>query len=907
MTSGRWQRTKEIVADALEKSGDERTAFVVNECAHDLELEREVNSILAHADDETRFGPAMDDLQRVRSASDGARAGQIVGAYRITREIGRGGMGAVYLGERADAQFEKQVALKILKRGTDTDEVLRRFQTERRILARLEHPNIAQLIDGGTTEDGLPYFALQFVRGLPITTYCDAQKLDARARVALFLKVCAAVEFAHRNLIVHRDLKPGNVLVTDEGEPQLLDFGIAKLLEAGEETALVTIENRQRLTPGYASPEQVRGESITTSSDVYSLGALLHELLTGRSPHRFTSATPSPTELQRVIGEQEIARTDLPADLDTILRTALRKEPERRYSGVTALADDLRRYLDGRPVQARPSTFGYRASKFVRRNKLGVAAAVLLIASLLGGIVATSWQARKAQRRFDQVRQLANLFIFKYHDSIAALPGSTELRRQLVKDALDYLDNLALEGTSDPALLRELGTAYKRIGDVQGGLLTNMVAGGMVTSANLGNTAGALENYEKARALRERLSKLRPHDPEIRFELAEIHGNLGQVEITAGKPAEAAAHFRTEAAVLRSMLTKTPTDRKILAELRDTSFNLASTLAIEPANLGDIPGALQALREATVIGETLVAQEPQNVPFLHALAASYGNTGRVHMDEGDPGIALEYYRKAHAIGERLARENLQMPIYRRELALQNRNLGRVHLERGDAAAALAHFHTAVELFEGLMAADPNDVRLRRSAAYGYRDLGEALSASGDQTRARENLERALRMFDEIASNDPQNAIVVFQQALSHLKLSRFFLATRNTVEARASGERALASAQKIAERSGKDVNARKLLAEAQAQMGYCLIGPEARRAFLQSIALWRELEAGKNLNPRGWQKLAEAERALAHLMGLDREATIPRARGKAFSKAANGEHAAALPNLGETEAALAEL
>jgi serine/threonine protein kinase len=289
-----WQRVKTIAADALEQATERRSAFVQAECADDTTVRREVEAILGESGERVdrcaeRFaagdGEAQDSLEDVR-----------IGPYQVVREIGRGGMGAVYLARRVDGEYDKQVALKLLKRGTDTDEVLRRFRAERQILARLEHPNIARLLDGGTTSDGLPYLVMEYVQGARITDFCSAQKLDISQRIELFLKVCSAVQFAHQNLVIHRDLKPSNILITPEGEPKLLDFGIAKLVAPEAEFAQMTIAEQQRFTPAYASPEQVRGEPVTTVSDVYALGALLYELLSGQPPHRFAAAHPSATE-----------------------------------------------------------------------------------------------------------------------------------------------------------------------------------------------------------------------------------------------------------------------------------------------------------------------------------------------------------------------------------------------------------------------------------------------------------------------------------------------------------------------------------------------------------------------------------------------------------------------------------
>jgi serine/threonine protein kinase len=477
----RWQQVKATLSAALEQAdGKERAAFLENACRDDTSLRREVESLLAQPEDEFESVSQM-----IGSTSSKGEAGRRVGAYELARELGRGGMGAVWLAHRADQQFEKVVAIKLLKRGTDTDEVLRRFQFERQILARLEHPNIARLLDGGMTDDGLPYFVMEYVDGKPLTDFCTSAALTLEERLRLFLKICAAVQFAHQNLVVHRDLKPGNILVTEDCEPKLLDFGIAKLLESDDETLAVTMAEHQRLTPAYASPEQVRGEPITTVSDIYSLGTLLYEILTGQNAHRFSTSRPPPTELLRVVAEQEPIRPSaatadpatkrrLRGDLDNIILKALRKEPARRYAGMGSFAEDIRRYLENRPVTARNTTPWYRAGKFIQRNKTASAAAALILVTLLAGIVATTYEmqvARKerkrAERRFNEVRGIANSLMLELHDAIKNLPGAMAARQLVIQRALQYLDSLAGEPGADLSLKSELAKAYEKVGELQ--------------------------------------------------------------------------------------------------------------------------------------------------------------------------------------------------------------------------------------------------------------------------------------------------------------------------------------------------------------------------------------------------------------------------------------------------------
>ncbi|MEO5898214.1 MAG: serine/threonine-protein kinase, partial [Vicinamibacterales bacterium] len=382
MTPEQWQRLDVLFHEALERPHDERAAFLDQAYGDNPELVAEATRLLQAHDQATGFaGSAAAEVGRV--AATLLPDQQQIGAYRIVREIGRGGMGTVYLGERADAQFEMRVALKVIKRGMDTDAVLQRFRHERQILAGLEHPNIARLLDGGNTIEGLPYFVMEYVDGQPIDEYSRAQRLTIAQRLELFRQVCGAVSYAHQHLVVHRDIKPSNILVTADGVPKLLDFGIAKLLAVGDaEQSMATEPGGLTMTPQYASPEQLQGARVTTVSDVYALGVLLYELLAGRRP--YDVGGKSPQEVRQIVdgvdpprasvsaardGEEALARR-LRGDLDAIVMTAMRKDPVERYPSVALLADDVRRHIDGLPVTARGDSWGYRAARLVRRRKL---------------------------------------------------------------------------------------------------------------------------------------------------------------------------------------------------------------------------------------------------------------------------------------------------------------------------------------------------------------------------------------------------------------------------------------------------------------------------------------------------------------------------------------------------------
>ena len=477
MTPEQWHQVKEIFHAATELPYEERASFIQQRSSGDLELLHEVKLLLESHDEAEHFieKPALVSASEILPAlDDHSRSGQSIGQYRVVREIGRGGMGVVLLAVRDDDQFEKRVAIKLLRRGMDTEDLLRRFRNERQILASLEHPHIARLIDGGMTEDGLPYFVLEYVEGEPLDKYCDEHRLPTSDRLQIFGKVCAAVQYAHQNLIVHRDLKPSNILVTSEGEPKLLDFGIAKLLDPklNAYTISPTATMARLMTPDYASPEQIRGRPITTASDVYSLGVVLYRLLTGHPPYHF--ADSSPQEIERLVCDTEPERPStavsrvkafttgesvtritpesvskarqeqpdalrrrLRGDLDNIVLKAMRKEPERRYSSAAQLAEDIGRYTEGLPVIARKDTFTYRASKFIGRNKVGAAAAAVVLLAILAGLTTSIWQARVARGERAKAEGVSR---FLETMLLASSPTSTFRKRKNDASVRDVLD-----------------------------------------------------------------------------------------------------------------------------------------------------------------------------------------------------------------------------------------------------------------------------------------------------------------------------------------------------------------------------------------------------------------------------------------------------------------------------------
>jgi eukaryotic-like serine/threonine-protein kinase len=476
----RWSEVARILDDALELAPERRAAFVAEVCGGDAELRAEVEAVLAgaEAEDFLRDPAVVLAAPMLEPTGSPDAGGELIGPYRLLHELGHGGMGVVHLAERADGHFQQRVALKLIKRGMASDEILRRFLAERQVLARLNHQHIARLLDGGVTAEGQPWFAMEYVEGVPLHHYCDDHGLGLEERLAVFGKVCEAVQYAHRSLVVHRDLKPSNILVTPSGEIKLLDFGIAKALTAEAEDVTVTHPEQRLMTPEYAAPEQLRGESVTTATDVYALGAILYLLLTGRPAHRLAGRTRM--ERERVILEiepdppsQAVRGTDraslrrrLAGDIDTIVQQALRKEPTRRYPSVEALLDDLDRRRTGLPLRARPAPVGYRARKFVGRHRLAMGVAAVVFLALAAGLAGTLWQARATAREAAKARAVRDFVVGLFRVSKPEESRGREVtaRELLGRGARRVDGELAQQPELQAELLDVLGVIHRDLG-----------------------------------------------------------------------------------------------------------------------------------------------------------------------------------------------------------------------------------------------------------------------------------------------------------------------------------------------------------------------------------------------------------------------------------------------------------
>ncbi|HYB32945.1 MAG TPA: protein kinase [Steroidobacteraceae bacterium] len=823
MQAERWRRLEEIFQSALDCAPESRAAFVDSACGSDSELHAEVDSLLAAHEqgdgDFTQSAVFEEALKVLGQRTARLHEGRRIGPYRVLRELGRGGMSRVYLAERADQAFEKQVAIKVLERGLDTEELTRRFQSERQILARLDHPNITRILDGGTTEDGLPFLVMDYVEAEPIDQYCDARALDVAARLRLFQGVCAAVHYAHQNLIIHRDIKPGNVLVTRDGVPRLLDFGIAKLLAPETQPSESTRTALRRLTPEYASPEQVRGEALTTASDVYSLGVLLYRLLSGQSPYR-ARASPA-NALERAICEDQPQRPSaaavrggpapagegtpdrlrrrLAGDLDNIVLMALRKEPQRRYASVEQFSQDISRHLANLPVIARSDTAGYRATRFILRHRTGVAATTAILMLLVAGVVGTSWQARvaraeraRAQQQFNDVRKLATSFLFEFNSSIQNLPGATPARKLLVQRALEYLSKLAQQSQGDPGLQRELAEAYLKVGDLQGNPY----------EANLGDTPGAAESYRKALAISAGLTAADGKDAQAQRYLARSYQALGEVLPLLGKPTEGVVDLRKAAQTFETLVSKTPHDRELRVQLADSYQSLGDLQGHSGLqNLGDRAGALDSYRKAIAVFDAMAAETPGDQKARGGAAVMRIRIGDMQQAGGDLDAALENYRGALQRAQSLAAEDSKNDRFRRILALSYRKLAELESRRGEFAPALQNARSAAEINRVLAAADPENAQASANLALSLTTMADLLNRTGSRGAALDAYRQAIAILEKLSAAAPANVFMRSQLADALVATGAVLAHQDSVAEARRLTSRGVAIARDLANRA----------------------------------------------------------------------------------------------------------
>jgi tetratricopeptide (TPR) repeat protein/tRNA A-37 threonylcarbamoyl transferase component Bud32 len=836
----RWAKVETLFLEATDLPLGERESFVDERCGGDTHLREEVLSLLRY--DTGEESPLLEALQASAASAvhDDLAAGRMVGPYRIEREIGRGGMAVVYLAVRADGEFRKRVAIKLIKRGMDTMAVVERLRRERRILAALEHPAIARLLDGGTTPDGRPWIAMEYVEGIPVNRYCEENRLGVEERCRLMTGICQGVAYAHRKLVIHRDLKPTNILVDAGGNPKLLDFGIAKLLAAEEEDeteAPLTRGTARPLTPEYASPEQLDGGAIGTTTDVYSLGVVLYELLAGsRPPDRDLKVSAAAARA----GKDRRWQRGLEGDLDNILQVAMRAEPERRYLSMERFEKDLRLHLAGMPVEAREETLLYRTGKFVRRHRAGVAAAALIFLSLVAGMASTLWEAHRteeqrqlaekrrveaeresarlavaekraegehasAERRFAEVREMAGKFMFDFHDAIATLPGSTPARKMVVETGIRYYDSLLKDAGGDQALLEEIARGYDRLGDVQGNPYY----------PNLGDVPAAGQSYQKALAVR-------------------------------GQITDASAAF--------------------LRDQVKAGVRRAQLLIVR----GDIKGSEQPLLEAIAMG----SRGPQAGTYevREAVAYAWSAYGDVKMRVGNFIECIPPYSKVLDIWTALAREKRDPASERAGISLAHTKIADTWSRMGRSQDALDHISIAVKIDKQLSADDPNNVTRLRKLYIDYLVMGLMFRSAGPakldgQYDALSAAQSAVEIADRLAAADPDNSSRLVDIVNAQTMLGDLLRKQGDVNGALVHDRRALDAAERRVAATGGGLDNEESLVQTRERLGSALAEAgqfnDATENFAKATASLASLEKENPGLPRLQERRGELMEAKA--------------------------------------------
>jgi len=845
---------------ALELPGDQRLRYVRQHC-QDAERQAEVLRLIEAA-----------IYMRREEVLPGTR----VGSYVIVRELGQGGMGTVYLAEQP--QLNRQVALKMIRPDKQGSLALGRFLIEQHALAKLLHPNIATIYEAGFTDEGRPFFAMEYVDGEPIDRYCDRHRLTIEARLRLFRDLCAAVHFVHINTVVHRDIKPANILVTNSGHLKLLDFGLAKSLSGTQTDETLTAA----FTPRFASPEQIRSEPLTIQSDQFSLGAVLYVLLTGALPFRgytrteieravleqdpvrpsirvlaatveesWKSSTNTPAEQQTAESSSAVEDAASPAtiaanrqltrkqlsrrlrgDLDKIILTALQKEPKKRYPSVDALSEDIQRSLDNLPVFAQDATWSYRSRKFVLRYRWSVFVATVLLSILIVSYVMIAWQARiarmeraRADRRFNDVRRLANSFLFDFDRAIQDVPGTTAAQQLVVLRAREYLDSLKRE-SSDPQLARELASAYERLGDIEGNPYTQ----------SLGEPQAALDSYQKALSLRTSLAIT----VDSRFELAGNYLKIADIFWVQRKWKEATLHYELARRLDEAALLSIPSRDDIRKQLSVVYTGLGDTavevddlegakrfhersLAIRRAlatsggadeqrslavgfikvgdvtnDMGNVNAAILEFQAALHIFRDLAAKNPHNQQYRSNLIATLNRLGLAQRKNGQTDAAVKSQKQALELALEAARDDKSDATAKRDVASTESLLGDVLLDLGLRDEAVFHLRNQLRLQRELLAIDETNQQTRRDVWIATYQLGKTLLVSGKVDEARRVLDDNLRLALELARRSPGESRAIDDLVDARVALARGMRASSNWKDALDQLNLALSPGQKLA-------------------------------------------------------------------------------------------------------------
>ena len=836
MTPEKFRKAEELLVALWDCPPEFREQRLATSTAGDAELLAEVKSLLEASEQAASWQPPQPSAQPPQTRQ--------FGPYQIERMIGRGGMGAVYLAHRSDGNFNQKVAIKIIGLPFEIEAFQQRFRQERQILASLNHPNITRLIDGGITPEGELYLAMEYVDGLQLDDYLQGRHLSESQRLHLFLQIAGAVAYAHQNLVVHRDLKPGNILVTPDGLPKLLDFGTAKLLD-GETNKNTT--STSLLTFAYASPEQLRGLPATTLSDVYSLGLLLHEMLTGVKT--FQSGLFS--RLEALAGEP--ALTPVSGELDLVVRKAMAQSPQLRYTSVEQLSADVQRYLQGQPLLAHPESASYRARKFLLRHRWPVLAASLTILAVLIGAFTTAWQARRAEYRFQQVRQLGKYLVFNIHDNLQELPGSTALRKEVVERAMVFLDALSTDSSSSPELRLEIAAGYGKLADVLGN----------PNRSSLGERTRAVATYQKALDALAPLASDRKNRPAHRL-AAQLRVQQAATEDFGVNRKQAMSLLKEGVDSLRQLSAEDPTDLptqialaeglELLAKRTSSGGGVTETIALNHAQS-------YYDESAQALGPGLKANPSNPVLLQHMAQIEYGRA--LLLGSADPNKAIGHHTRASQWLDKFTPADANRLEIRRLRANNALNLGWAQGQARDYTRAIANISKAGDILQGWAAADPSNTPAQYQLTTVFRSRGIVNGYRGDTTSAIRDFQSAVAIHRALLAKDPGNSVYRYLQGELLVRVGNLQLQEGHRKEAHLSATEGIGILTALAS---------KPTASLSHTFGACRWMTETKVASARNAAeaaryCQKAIDQTKGEDPDGWEGLANAREQLGDRTG----------------------------------------
>ena len=749
MDKALWEQLKPILEVALTLNHADRDTYLKEACSGNIKQYEIALRLLAHESPVTLGLSEMIELTEPLSMY---QEGQIFGNYKLIKEIGRGGMGAVFLAERTDGEYDQKVAIKILQEGRTSDSLIHKLRNERQILANLKHPNIVNILDGGTTDQGIPFIVMEYVDGTVITDYIEEHNLSLQQRLDLFQKLCEVISYAHQKLIIHRDIKPSNILISQTGELKLLDFGIAKILDQQGQS----FQDTQQLfiTPDYASPEHIKGQPLTTASEVYSLGILFYQILTGVNPFKSVQTSLS-SMIERVCDYNppppsklsEKTNTKLNSDIDNICLKALRKDPKDRYQSVDHFSQDIDRYLKHLPVSATKDQWSYRAKKFMVRNQTYIISGLIIFLITIAGLFSSLYQAREARSMFNDLRGLTGSMLFEFYDGVASLEGTTQVKKMVVSKALTYLEKMQDRNSGNYDLMNDVSDGYQRLGNIQGNSYY----------ANMGLSDDAFKSYQKAVTISENLVVKNPNNQKYIFSLAEAFLGLGDVTYTLNHLDTALLRYKRSNLLLLGLTEKYPDSLNYALALSE-SFNRIGDVSgmYGYPNLGNTAMALSSYNQSIDILEKLVEKAPDNIVFRNSLAVSLGMVTNLYTVTGKFDEAIGAGYKSVSSFEVLLKQDPHNYL-RKTNILQIKNAMRESLTEG------LRLDEALTMLKGVESsllesqrADPENKHIQSNLAINYNALGRVLTEKGQYENAISEFRKAFLLNQSLVKNAENN-------------------------------------------------------------------------------------------------------------------------------------------------------